>query len=91
MSNNVYFLTAHAQPAKVSERIKNIIAEESDVYELAPNQWMVKHEGSAQDLAEKAGVRGGDDFIGKGLVLSVGIYSGRANSSLWEWLKDKGF
>jgi hypothetical protein len=90
MSNNVYCITAHAEAAKVGARIKSLISDE-DIFPLASNQWMVKYEGTTQELAEKAGVRSGEDFIGKGIVLSVTTYSGRANTELWDWLKAKGF
>jgi hypothetical protein len=90
MANDVFFVTAHSEAAKVRDRINQIIPE-SDRFELAHNQWIVKYEGSTQDLAEKAGIRGGEDRIGTGLALAVTTYSGRAATGLWDWLKAKGF
>jgi hypothetical protein len=90
MANNVFFVTAHSKAPKVRERI-NAIIPVNDRYELAENQWMVKFGGATQELAEKAGIRGGDDRIGTGLVLSVTTYSGRAPTGLWDWLKEQGF
>jgi hypothetical protein len=90
MANDVYFVTAHSQAASVRERIYGMIAQD-DRYDLASDQWLVKFEGSTQDLAEKAGIRGGDAQIGTGLVLSVSTYSGRAPTELWDWFKAKGF
>ena len=90
MANNVYFLTAHSQTALVRDRVKKIFSED-ERFELANDEWMVVFDGSTQELAEKAGIRGGDDRIGTGLALSVTTYSGRAPTGLWDWLKAKGF
>lgn len=90
MANNVFFLTAHSKPELVRERVNELFSDENR-YDLADNQWLVVYEGTTQELAEKAGIRGGDDRIGTGLALAVTTYSGRANTGLWEWLKAKGF
>jgi len=90
MSNNVFFVTAHSSTSEVRKRINKII-DKDDRYELKPDEWMVEFDGSAQELAEKAGIRGGKDRIGPGLVLPVTAYSGRASTDLWDWLSAKGF
>ena len=90
MANNVYFLTAHSQAARVRERVAAMFPED-ERFELADDEWMVVFDGTTQELAEKAGIRGGDDQIGTGLALSVTTYSGRAKTGLWDWLKAKGF
>lgn len=90
MANDVYFVTAHTFGAKVGERIKSFV-DEDDLYELPSNEWLVRFEGTAQELAEKAGIRGGNDRLGTGLVLPVTTYSGRASTELWDWLSAKGF
>ena len=90
MANNVYFLTAHSQAQKVRERVQAIFPE-NERFELRGDQWMVVFDGTTQELAEKAGIRGGDDQNGTGLALPVTTYSGRASTSLWDWLKAKGF
>ncbi|NTJ63551.1 hypothetical protein G6M50_38015 [Agrobacterium rhizogenes] len=90
MANNVFFLTAHSNAPSVRERVNKLFLEENR-YDLPGDQWMVVFDGTTQELAEKAGIRGGDEQIGTGLALSVTTYSGRANTSLWEWLKGKGF
>lgn len=90
MANNVFFLTAHSQAPLVRARVTEIFSEENR-YELSHDQWMVVFEGTTQELAEKAGIRGGEERIGTGLALSVTTYSGRANTGLWEWLKAQGF
>jgi hypothetical protein len=89
MAANVYFVTALSEGLKVNERLKTLISED-DRFELAPDKWMVAYDGPAQDLAEKTGVRSGDERIGTGLVLAVTTYSGRAPSTLWDWLRAKG-
>jgi len=50
------------------------------------------HDGPVRELAIQLGVRGGgaDDPLADGIVLSVGTYSGRAPTDLWEWLRAKG-
>lgn len=89
MAGNVYFVTALTEAVKVGERLKTLIPDD-DRFELATDKWLVAYDGAAQDLAENAGVRGGDDRIGNGLVLPVTTYSGRATSGLWDWLRRKG-
>lgn len=89
MPASVFFVTAITQAPKVRERLLSFIPED-DRFELAPDKWMVSYDGTARDLAEKAGVRAGDELIGMGLALPVTTYSGRAPSGLWEWLTKKG-
>lgn len=89
MAGSVYFVTALSEAPKVRARLLAMIPED-DRFELAHDKWMVSYEGIAQDLAEKVGVRSGEEQIGTGLVLPVTIYSGRAPSGLWDWLRKKG-
>lgn len=90
MVHSVHFVTALSEAEQVRARIHEIIPDD-DRFELAPDKWMITFDGVAQDLAERVGVRGGDERIGTGLVLPVTTYSGRAPSSLWDWLRAKGF
>lgn len=90
MANNVFFLTAHSKPELVRERVRKLFSEENR-YDLTDDQWLVVFNGTTQELAEQAGIRGGDNQIGTGLALSVTTYSGRAKTDLWDWLKAKGF
>lgn len=89
MPGNVYFVTALSEAPKVKQRLANLVPD-SDRYELADDKWFVVYDGSTRDLAEKAGVRAGDELIGTGLVLSVTTYSGRTSPGLWDWLREKG-
>jgi hypothetical protein len=89
MPASVFFVTALSEVARVRERVESIIAAD-DRFDLASDKWMVSYEGTARELAEKVGIRGGDDRIGTGLALPVTTYSGRAPSALWEWLSKKG-
>lgn len=89
MAANVYFVTALSDAPKVIERINSLVAP-ADRYDLADDKWFVAYDGPAQDLAEKSGVRAGDEVIGTGLVISVTTYSGRASPTLWDWLRAKG-
>lgn len=88
MPANIYFVTATSKAPEVRERLQRVIAEDNR-FELAPDKWFVTYEGALRDLAEKVGVRGGDEQIGAGIVLPVTTYSGRANSALWDWLRRK--
>jgi uncharacterized protein YbjT (DUF2867 family) len=54
-------------------------------YDLRPDLFVLPYEGTARDLADKLGIRGGEK--GSGLVVLIGGYSGRAPSDFWEWLK----
>jgi hypothetical protein len=89
MASNLYFVTALSKASQVGERLKSLIPE-GDYFELASDKWMVAYDGPGQELAERAGIRGGEDRIGTGLVLPVTTYSGRASSTLWDWLRGKG-
>ncbi|WP_380790997.1 hypothetical protein [Sphingobium xenophagum] len=89
MAGTVFFITAHSNAPQVEERLSTFISE-NDMFKLRPDEWMVTFEGAARDLAEKAGIRGGDERIGTGLVLPVTTYSGRAATELWDWLREKG-
>ncbi len=89
MAGNIYFVTAFSEAQRVRARLFGMIPEDNR-YELASDKWMVTFDGAAQELAESAGVRGGDDQIGTGLVLPVTTYSGRAPTALWDWLRRKG-
>lgn len=88
MAGNIYFVTATSNSPEVRSRLFSLIAED-DRYELAPDKWFVVWDGALRDLAEKAGVRSGDEQIGTGMVLPVTTYSGRANKALWDWLRRK--
>lgn len=89
MAGSIYYVTALSKAERVKERLEGLIPED-DRFELAGDKWFVVYQGSARDLAESAGVRGGDDYVGTGLVLPVTTYSGRAPSDLWDWLRQKG-
>lgn len=90
MPASVFFVTALSDAAKVKERLKSLIPNDDDRYELASDKWFVAYDGAARELAEKAGIRGGDERIGTGLALPITTYSGRAAPALWEWLAKKG-
>lgn len=89
MSESVYFLTALTEAPQVQQRLLTLFPE-ADRFELAADKWMIAFHGGAQELAEKAGVRGGEERVGTGLVLPVTTYSGRAPTTLWDWLRGKG-
>lgn len=92
MAGSIFFVTSlkTGKASALAERLKSLIPDDDDRYELASDKWMVFYDGTARDLAEKSGVRGGEEAIGTGLVLPVTTYSGRAPGELWEWLGKKG-
>lgn len=85
MNKSVFFVTALSDPEAVEEKIKAVIPDENDRYELAEGQWLVVFEGISRTLAEKLNIRG-EPHVSTGIVLPVMSYSGRAEPSLWEWL-----
>lgn len=89
MADSIYFVTALRNAPAVRERVREIISDENR-FELAEDRWVVVYEGSAQELAEAAGIRGGEAPIGTGLVMSMTTYAGRAPTDLWDWLRSKG-
>jgi hypothetical protein len=89
MAGHVFFVTALTEALKVRARLKALVPDDDDRFELASDKWMVIFDGTARELAEKAGIRGGEERLGNGLALAVTTYSGRAPSGLWEWLARK--
>lgn len=85
MNKSVFYVSAISDPDAVAERIKELIPDENDRYELIDGQWFVVFEGISRTLAEKLSIRG-EPHISTGIVLPVMSYSGRAEPSLWEWL-----
>ena len=90
MGAQIHFVTALSNPEKIAERIRQVIKNESDVFELANDKWFVVYDGISRDLAEKVGIRDAKNLLGTGIVLPVNGYSGRATRDLWEWLTLKG-
>jgi hypothetical protein len=57
---------------------------------VAPGQWLIATEGTAQSVAEHLGISGKTDAtISPALVVSVSGYFGRKAPSVWEWIKAK--
>jgi hypothetical protein len=49
--------------------------------------WLISTEGTAQQLSEKLGVTSGAN--GAAVIVEMASYFGRANPSIWSWIKDK--
>lgn len=90
MGTQIHFVTALSNPEGIAGKIRQIIKDESNVFELADDKWFVVYDGISRDLAEKLGIRGSENLVGTGLVLPLNGYSGRAPRGLWEWLTLKG-
>ncbi|MGD1323493.1 hypothetical protein ACNHE5_00795 [Pandoraea pnomenusa] len=86
MAKQLFFVTALSNPEAVKGKLNEAIGNTDDIYELSKNQWLAYYDGLTMPLAEKIGIRG-DPHVGSGLVVAVGSYSGRAPSTLWEWIK----
>ena len=85
MSKPVYFVVVLSDVEAVRKRLREVVPEETMVFELDEDKWFVSFDGISRDLAEKLGIRG-EPKIGSGIVIPVTSYSGRANPALWEWL-----
>jgi len=48
--------------------------------------WFVSASGTAKEVSERLGIPGGG--VGTAIVVSVANYWGRANTDVWEWLKE---
>ena len=59
-------------------------------YKINSTQWIVSGTGSAEQISDIIGITGEDNStIGSGVVLAFTGYWGRANNSLWEWMRVK--
>jgi hypothetical protein len=85
MNKTVFFITAISDPEAIADRLKTVIQDDNDRYELVDGQWFVAFEGISRSLAEQLGIRG-EPHLSNGVVIPVMSYSGRADPSLWEWL-----
>ena len=85
MSKPVYFVVVLSDVEAVRKRLREVVPEETMVFEVDEDKWFVSFDGISRDLAEKLGIRG-EPNIGSGIVIPVTSYSGRANPALWEWL-----
>lgn len=53
---------------------------------IGPGGWLVAATGTAQEVANKLEIVA-DDSNGAAVVLEVASYFGRANPSIWSWIK----
>ena len=80
----MFMVVALRTPTEIKAQIVATVSAEG-FYELKPDTWLVRYNGTTRELAEKIGVRQGTS--GTGLVVSITGYSGRAPGDIWEWLK----
>lgn len=80
----VFVVHVDRNAEEVASRIGQL--PEEDSYRLAPNVWMIDHDGTTRALAEKIGIRG-EQAVGAGIAFPISNYSGRASSDVWEWLQ----
>ncbi len=86
MAKQIFFVTALTNSDAVKARMIEVFPETESRFELASDKWFVYTDGPAGQVAQQLGIRD-EPFIGTGLVLTLGTYSGRAPSTLWEWFK----
>jgi hypothetical protein len=77
----VFIVVATITPPKVGEAITSLKLAN---YPLRSDAWLVASESTTRELAEKLGIRGGEN--GAGLVCLIEGYSGRLVKDAWEWL-----
>lgn len=76
------------QPGPNSEKLEeSLIAGygPDKVLNVGPETWLVAASGTAMNVSEHVGITSG--HAGSALVLEVGSYFGRANPSIWSWIK----
>ena len=81
----MFVILAGSDPDKVAA----VIAEKypNDFLMVAPGQWLVAGDGTAQEVSNNLGITDGTN--GSGLVLSFQTYFGRSKPQNWEWIADK--
>jgi len=69
------------------DRVKGHIDDlpRESVYQLTDDAWLVDYPGTSRTLAELLKIRGTDENL-TGIAFSVGNYSGRFSTDVWEWL-----
>lgn len=55
-------------------------------YPLGNRVWLVAGVGTAHEISTQLGISDGSS--GPGVVLQVDTYYGRANPSIWSWIKE---
>lgn len=77
------------QPGTIGDQLSNAVkaAYPDDVYVLGNGAWIVSDSVTARDVSDKIGISEGDN--GSAIVVEVASYFGRANPSIWSWMKAK--
>jgi hypothetical protein len=58
-----------------------------DNYQITPTQWIISAKGTAKQISETLGISGKDPSTGNAVILTIVDYWGRADASLWEWMR----
>jgi hypothetical protein len=84
----IFALVAVNNPVALGPIIERLFPD--DYLLVAPGQWLVADEGTAQSVSEKIGVNGPNPVTTSTvLVLSISGYFGRLNPNVWEWIRAK--
>ena len=78
----VFVVIGRSQPKQIATAIES---RGLASFEVDHNAWMVASDGTTREVAERLGIRNGEN--GTGLVCLIESYSGRLPADAWEWLK----
>lgn len=76
------------QPGPNGENLEKALVDgygADKVLSVGPETWLVAATGTAVNVSQHIGITEG--LAGSALVLEVGSYFGRANPSIWSWIK----
>ena len=76
------------QPGKSADQLLTALVNgygENKVMGVADGTWLLAASGTAQEVSQHVGITEGQ--AGSAMVLEVASYFGRANPSIWSWMK----
>lgn len=82
----IYLIRSPVPNANLAKKIESIFRDNWLI--LSEREWLVSTEGTTtKDICDKLGVT--DGSIGNAIVFATSGYFGRAETSIWEWMKAK--
>jgi hypothetical protein len=81
----MFAIIAVSDPVKLHDAIVEHYPD--DHLLVAPGEWLIASDSTAQDVSKILGITEGDS--GSGIVLSFQTYYGRKSPQIWEWIADK--
>jgi hypothetical protein len=88
----VYVICRVFRPDAMNAAVQRVFPH--DHMQLHDNEWLVFSAGTAVDVSEQLHVTVGHkvpttDDVGPAMILAVSGYFGRAETSIWDWIKAK--